>query len=101
VSDRLLIPDNRTWGFCAMITAHSTTVSQSGCWEIRGVLRKDNSSATLRLLNVNKTTIAKEDPVWDVNVTMDTYNGVMRFQVKGSAETIRWHAKLMTVEVGG
>ena len=48
------------------------------------------------------STIAREHSNWTVDIEMDTFNGVMRFLVRGnSSDTVRWLAKLVTVEVGG
>jgi hypothetical protein len=101
-SDRMIIPSNTTWSFCASIAGHMTGTSKSAAFEFRGALRKDASSASLRLLNLNKTIIAKDDLAWDADVTVETLNGVLRIRAKGNTgQTVRWVAKVSTVEVGG
>jgi hypothetical protein len=101
-SDRLIIPANKTWAFYILLAGHRTGTSQSATYEWRGSLRKDATSGTLRLLNLNKTTIAKDDTTWDADVTVETLNGVLRIRAKGNTgQTVRWVAKVTTVEVGG
>lgn len=102
ISDRLLIPSNMTWAFYVIIAGHMPGTSLSASLEFRGALRKDSTSTSLRLLNLNKITIAKDDLTWDADVTVDTYNGVLKIRAKGNTgQTIRWVAKVSTVEVGG
>ena len=102
VSDRMLIPANATWSFYIMVAGHQVGASQSASFEYRGTLRKDATSSSLRLLNLNKTTIAKDDLTWDTDVTVETLNGVLRIRAKGNTgQTVRWVAKVSTVEVGG
>ena len=76
---------------------------QKSCaWELRGAIRKDSGSASLRLMNVNKTVITKDDGSWNINISIDNFNGVLKFIVNGNlGQTVRWLARLTTVEVGG
>lgn len=102
VSDRLLIPSDTTWAFYVIIAGHMTGTSKSASYEFRGSLRKDATSGSLRLLNLNRTTIAKDDLTWDTEVSVDTFNGALKIRAKGdSGQTVRWVAKVATVEVGG
>lgn len=102
VSDRMIIPSNITWAFYIMLAGHMVGTSKSAAYEYRGTLRKDSTSGSLRLLNLNKTTIAKDDLTWDVDVSVDTFNGVLKIRAKGdTGQTVRWVAKIATVEVGG
>lgn len=102
ISDRLIIPANMTWAFYVIVAGHMTGASKSASYEFRGSLRKDATSGSLRLLNLNRTVIAKDDLTWDAEVTVDTFNGVLKIRAKGDAgQTIRWVAKVATVEVGG
>ena len=102
ISDRLLIPDSITWSFYAMVVAHGVNQQKSCAWELRGAIRKDSGSASLRLMNVNKTVITKDDGSWNINISIDNFNGVLKFIVNGNmGQTVRWLARLTTVEVGG
>lgn len=101
-SDRLLIPSNMTWAFYVMLAGHMIGTSYSATYEFRGALRKDATSGSLRLLNLNKTTVAKDDLTWDADVSVDTFNGALRIRAKGNTgQSVRWVAKVSTVEVGG
>ena len=102
ISDRLLIPDSVTWSFYAMVVAHGVNQPMSCSWELRGSLRKDSGSASLRLLNINKTVIAKDDGSWNIVIGIDNFNGVLKFTANGNlSQTVRWLCRLTTVEVGG
>lgn len=101
-SDRLLVPANVTWAFYVLLAGHEVGASNSASYEFRGALRKDSTSGSLRLLNLNRTTIGKDDASWDAEVTVETLNGVLRIRAKGNTgQTVRWVAKVSTVEVGG
>ena len=53
-------------------------------------------------MNVNKTVITKDDGSWNINISIDNFNGVLKFIVNGNmGQTVRWLARLTTVEVGG
>lgn len=101
VSDRIIIPADTTWTFFVMLVGHQVGVSASASYEFRGALRRDSAS-TLRLLNLNKTVVAKDDLTWDAEVSVEPFNSALRVRAKGStAQTVRWVAKVATVEVGG
>ena len=101
-SIRLTLPDNSTWSFSAMVTAHQTsgTGGRAG-YKIEGVIYRDSGANTISFQgNPIKSVLAESDPAWDINILADTTNGSLSLNVTGeTGKTIRWLGVIDTVEL--
>jgi hypothetical protein len=102
VTQRLIIPANATVSFTAKIIARRTdSGNEGGIYEIKGGVDKGQFNSSIALIGkINKTVVSEDNPIWDVNIDVDTTTGALRIWVKGeNGKTIRWVAHLETVEV--
>lgn len=101
-SQRLTLPDDSTWTFRATVTAHRTDAADGHAgWEVHGVVYRQTGAANTFLQgNITKNVIARSNGQWDINITADTTNGSLKFEVKGQAgKNIRWAISVETLEV--
>jgi hypothetical protein len=101
-TQRLIIPASATVSFTVKIIARRTdSGNEGGIYEIKGGVDKGMFNSSIALIGkINKTVVSEDNPIWDVNVDVDTANGALRIWVKGeNGKTIRWVAHLETVEV--
>ncbi len=96
---RLFIPQSTTWGFTGWIVGRRAgATDQSAQYEIRGLIDRDLSVATL--IDSNVTAHHEDDAAWDVALSADLSNDSLRITVTGAiGSTIKWVAYLRTVEV--
>ena len=100
--DRMDIATDTTWMFRADIVARRTDAdNESAAYTIEGCI--DNNAGTTALVgSISKTVIAEDTAAWDVTAEADNTNDALVIKVTGQAsKTIRWVARVMTVEVTG
>jgi hypothetical protein len=101
-AQQLIIPVRATVSFTVKIIARRTdSGNEGGIYEIKGGVDKGTFNSSIALIGkINKTVVSEDNPIWDVNVDVDTTAGALRIWVKGeTGKTIRWVAHLETVEV--
>jgi hypothetical protein len=100
-SDKILLEQNTTMTFTAIIVGSSMTTNERAIFEMRGCIdRRDIVLSTKLVGSVSKILLADDSSAWDVQVKADTYTGALVFQVRGEEnKTIRWVANVNTVEV--
>jgi len=101
-SVRLVLRDDSTWTFKALITAHRTDASDGHAgYEIKGVVYRITGTWTVAIQGViSKNVIAESNPQLDIIVDVDTTNGSLRFRAVGeNSKTFRWVAYVETVEI--
>jgi hypothetical protein len=102
-SNKLVLPDNTTWGFVATVAARrSDADGENAFYEFKGCIKRDGTAASTAIVgSVTKTVIAEDTAGWDVNITADTTNGAMKINCTGTTGTIRWVARVELTEVSG
>jgi hypothetical protein len=100
-SIRLILPDDATWSFSAMITAHQTNGVGRAGYKLEGVIyRVAGANTTAIQGRVLKTVLAESSPAWDINIVADTVNGALKVIALGeNSKTIRWVCSIDTVEI--
>lgn len=102
-----LIPQqNHYWFFKATITAvkrvtgNVEKTNESAQWEFSGVVRRiPSASYVIELLVPTSSNTYKQDPTWDVSMSVDTSTQELKFTVTGAAsKTIDWIGKLEIIE---
>lgn len=99
---RLILPDDSTWSFRVMVTAHRTDADDGHAgYELKGVIYRKSGAATTSIQgSIIKSVIAESNPPWDINITADTTYGALKLVATGqSGKTIRWVALVETVEI--
>jgi hypothetical protein len=101
-SVRLVLRDNSTWTFRALVTAHRTDASDGHAgYELRGVVYRVVGASSINVQGtISKQVIAESNSPLDITVDVDTINGSLRFRATGqNGKTIRWVAYVETVEI--
>jgi hypothetical protein len=101
-AEKLVLQNNSTWAFRALIVARRTDVDGEGAvYELTGAIdRNANAASTALIGSVTKTVIAEDTAGWDVAADADTTNGALRFQVTGeNTKTIRWYGTVWIAEI--
>ncbi|HEX2866781.1 MAG TPA: hypothetical protein VHO03_07050 [Ignavibacteriales bacterium] len=100
-SERIVLEDNISAGFRAMIAAHAAAnASDAAFIEIKGVVIRLSGAASVQLSPCIKNVIWKASSSWDANFDADTLNGALRLKVSGeSAKTVRWIAVVEMAKV--
>lgn len=103
-SARMVLPDDTTWAFDALIVARLGTTQASAAYNVFGCI--DNESGTVALVgSVQKGTPIEDNPNasdWDVQFTADDTNDSLKLEVKGGTGlggTIRWVATVRISQV--
>jgi hypothetical protein len=103
-STKMVIPDDTTWAFDALIVARLGTTQASAAYNVFGCI--DNESGTVALVgSVQKGTPIEDNPNasdWDVQFTADDTNNSLKLEVKGGTGlggTIRWVATVRISQV--
>ena len=99
--NQVILPNNSAYFFSGTVVARQQASggTDTGAWEIKGVIRREGSAATTTLI---KSTIDEfSTPAgWTIALTADTTNGGLAITVTGAAATnIRWVATVQTSEV--
>jgi hypothetical protein len=101
-SVRLVLPDDATWTFTAVVTGHRTDAADGHAgFELKGVIyRVAGATSVVMQGTKNTTTIARSNTPWTASVSADTVNGSLKLTVTGeNSKTIRWVALVEVVEV--
>lgn len=101
-SYQLTLPDDSTWTFTAVATAHRTDVGDDRAgFKVEGVIYRKVGAASISFQGEpTKTVIARSDPSWDINITPDHLTGSLVVFVTGHyGKNIRWAISINTVEV--
>ena len=98
---RLLVANNSTAAFTALIVARRTdVVGEAAAYEIKGLIA-NNAGTTAIVGAITKTVIAESDASWDATIVADNTNDAIDIQVTGAAaKTIKWAANVLVVEIG-
>jgi len=99
----LSLPNDTTYAFSALIVARRTDANdESAGWKIEGVIDRNATAGTTALVGSIIITTIGGDSSWSVDAVADTAYGSLKILVTGEAsKTIRWVAKVDTVEVTG
>lgn len=99
-SNRCVLQAQSSILFSLSVVARDDTNNKSKAWEVKGVIQRDNASATALVGSVTKTIVADSGVAWDVTVDADDTNESLRVQVTGAASTtIRWYVAGRLTEV--
>jgi hypothetical protein len=92
-----------TWVFVVLLVARRTDANgESAAYEFKGCMDRDSTGTAGLVGAVTKTVIAEDTAAWDADVDVDAANFSLRLRVTGeAAKTIRWVARVTTVEVIG
>jgi hypothetical protein len=97
-SQRMRVPADATWAFDILIIARTAGTFSAG-YHLRGVI-ENNAGATVLDGTLIKDILNEDDATWDATVLADNANDALVIQVTGAAaDTVRWVAKVRTVEV--
>lgn len=103
-STRMVIPDDTTWAFDALIVARLGTQQASAAYNVFGCI--DNESGTVAMVgSVQYGTAIEDNPLtndWDVQFTADDTNDSLKLEVKGGTghlDTVRWVANIRVSQV--
>ncbi len=96
-SHLLSIWSGRTMRFDILIVGRSNGGESAGYW-VYGVI--ENHVGTTAFVGTPvKLVVGEDDAAWDAQVLADDAGDILRVQVKGNGETIRWVATVRTAEV--
>lgn len=112
-TERMVIPAKRLISIIGLVNAFcevsgSPNTYFGKAWEIRAVIKRDNSNNTAIVGTPTITELAKDadgtptPSTWSVaSITADDTNEALEINVTGQADTtIRWHASLFYAQVG-
>lgn len=103
-SQRLVLPNDTTWAFRAMVVARRADANdESAAYEFSGCIDRNATAGSTAIVGVrNKTIIAEDTGAWDADLNADTTNGALRFHVTGqNAKTINWVCRVELTQVTG
>lgn len=104
-SNQCTLQNNNAIAFNVEIVARDTATGSCARWEAKGLIKRGANASTTALVGVPTITLTHNDAVtWAVvgaiALTADTTNGALAITVTGAvATTIKWLAKIETVEV--
>ena len=103
-STKMVVPDDTTWAFDALIVARLGTQQASAAYNVFGCI--DNESSTVAMVgSVQYGTAIEDNPLtndWDVQFTADDTNDSLKLEVKGGtghSDTVRWVATVRVSQV--
>lgn len=100
-SERLTIGNNTVWTFDILLTGTTSGCTKSWGFKIEGVIENDGGTTTILVSNV-ATLYDTDDVSFDARVTADDPNDALLIEVTDAdsgGDTVRWVAKVSTVEV--
>lgn len=105
-STRMAMPNDTTWNFDVTIIARNTANDETARFKRSGLIRRGaNASSTTLVGSVDTIGNDKSESgasTWAVSVEASTSSGALVIKVTGeNSKTIRWVAKVETVEVTG
>lgn len=98
----LVVPDNTTWAFSALVVARRTDAAgESAAYRVEGVVSRDAGAGTIAFIGTPAVTpIGEADAAWSVTVTVNTTQGALEINGVGAADkNIRWVARLEISQV--
>ena len=102
-TNQVILPNNAAYYFRGSVIAGVTAGGSSKAWTFEGVIKRGaNAASTAIVGTVVLNTIAQDAGAssWAVAITADTTNGGIAVTVTGATSTtIRWVAKIETVEM--
>ena len=104
-STRMVVPDDTTWAFDALIVARLGTTQASAAYNVFGCI--DNESGTVAMVgSVQYGTPIEDNPAgsdWDVQFTADDTNNSLKLEVKGGGfglpSDLHWVANVRVSQV--
>jgi len=103
-STKMVVPDDTTWAFDALIVARLGTQQASAAYNVFGCI--DNESSTVAMVgSVQYGTAIEDNPLtndWDVQFTADATFDSLKLEVKGGtghSDTVRWVATVRVSQV--
>jgi len=102
LSNQVILPNNAAYHFKGSVIANVTGAANGAAWEFSGAIMRGANAASTVLINtpsINRIAASSGATAWTIALTADTTNGGLAVTVTGAAATtIRWVAKLETVE---
>ena len=104
-STKMVLPDDTTWAFDALIVARLGTTQASAAYNVFGCI--DNESGTVAMVgSVQYGTPIEDNPAgsnWDVQFTADDTNNSLKLEVKGGGfglpSDLHWVANVRVSQV--
>lgn len=104
-NNQVIVANNSAYTFKGIIVARENSTGDAKFWEITGAIEKGATVGTTALVGTPTVTTVAEDSgasAWSVSLSADTSNGALKIAVTGEAShTIKWVARVETVEVSG
>jgi hypothetical protein len=101
-TNQVILPNNAAYHFKGSVIANVTGAANGAAWEFSGAIMRGANAASTVLINtpsINRIAASSGATAWTIALTADTTNGGLAVTVTGAASTtIRWVAKLETVE---
>lgn len=102
-SQRLVVPNDTTWGFRAMIVGRRSDADNvSAVWQVTGAI--DNNANIVALAGTPTVTVIVDDSTgeYTLAVTADNTNKALIFTVNGAtSQTVRWTGTVEITQVTG
>ena len=102
-TNQVILPNNAAYSFSGEVIAGVTAAGDTARWTINGAIKRGANAASTAMVGTPTVTMTHFDAgaaTWVVAVTADTTNGGIAVTVTGAAATtIRWVAKIETVEM--
>ena len=98
----LVVPDNTTWAFSALVVARRTDVAgESAAYRVEGLAYRDSGAGTIAFIGTPTVTdLGEADASWNVTVTLNTTQGALEINGVGAiGKNIRWVARLEIAQV--
>jgi hypothetical protein len=101
-NNQVILPNNAAYHFKGSIIANVTGAANGAAWSFEGAIMRGANAASTVLINtpsINRIAASSGATAWTIALTADTTNGGLAVTVTGAAATtIRWVARLETVE---
>ena len=102
IDENLVVSPNSVWTYDIMISAKRIDAGMDAAsFNIVGsAARNDTLDSVFLVGSPSITVIGRTDSVWNAAVEVNTVSGALVIKVQGSlGKTVRWVAKIMTLEV--
>jgi hypothetical protein len=102
-TNQVILPNNANYYYSGKVVAGVTGGGNTKAWTFEGVIKRGANAAATSLVGTPPINIVAADSgasTWTVGLTADTTNGGLTITITGGlATTIRWAAKVETVEI--
>lgn len=100
-SSSLVIPQNTTIAMTLQIVAKDINTGEAGFWVYTLGISRDGAESTVRFLGqLIPDKYFRDDPAWDVDLSVNTTNALFEIEVTGGVNnTIRWVASARITRV--